>query len=139
MGNYIIVAAIGMALLMTLVFSGTFMNRGGGAGIVIFFLLVFMASWASQLWIRPMGPITSGIAWVPLIFTGSAVAFLLAWTGQATKGTVSPAPKEDDRETRNFFEALGFIFWVLVVIFLAAIVLGYYYPSRIEPIAFLQH
>lgn len=136
MSNYIIVAAIGMALLMTLVFYGNFSTRGGGTGVIVAFLLIFMASWASQLWIRPIGPVTAGIVWIPLIFTGSAAAFLLAWTGLATADTASPAPKEDDKETRNFFEAMGFVFWALVLLLLAAIVLGYYFPGRDTGLAF---
>lgn len=137
MSYFIILAAIGIALFLSLVFSSSFTRRNASGGIISFFLLVFMAAWASQLWVRPMGPVTQGIAWIPLVFVSSLVAFLLAFSASAVSTTESTdsTPNPGTRPG-NFLSAIGFIFWIIVVLFLAVIVLGYYFSPRATEMAF---
>ncbi|HTF02479.1 MAG TPA: hypothetical protein VK826_00575 [Bacteroidia bacterium] len=95
--------------------------------MLLFFLVVFMAAWASQLWLRPVGPTALGVAWAPFTFVAFLIAILLVAASSAAGKT---RPKTDPEnltpeEAAPLF-AIGLFFWILLLVFLAAILLGYY-------------
>jgi hypothetical protein len=124
---YGIFASILVALLLTLIFSTSFRHRGPMGGLLFFFLVIFLASWASQLWIGPFGPVYFGVALVPLIFVSVLVAVLLLAAGASAidRAPVNP-PKEKVTPAEGSLLAIGFFFWLLVLILIAAIVIGYW-------------
>jgi hypothetical protein len=140
-----IFAALLVALLFTLVFSASYRKRGSWGALLIFFLIIFLASWAGQLWINPIGPMVYGVSWVPLIFVGLVFAFLLMAASPPQppkrKGTTggigasgisasnAPADSESTEEEEVAALAVGVFFWILLIVLFVAIVLGYYRVS----------
>lgn len=125
-----------VALLVSLVLSAIFAlatwKRGKRKGLIWLFLIIFFATWAGGLWMRPFGPTLWGIHWLTFLFVGVVVALILA-ASQAR-------PKPRDRgETIEMLEkmrqkreaqqvawiTLTIFFWVLMVSLLSAIVFRY--------------
>jgi small-conductance mechanosensitive channel len=118
MNFYIIPTALITALFITL-FISSFSKRSLRQ-FTVFFILIFLAIWSGQLWITPAGPVTGGIAWIPLIviaifFTMIAIALLPAATIKKTKDN------EDEVEE----EALGLVFWIILIILILSIATSY--------------
>jgi hypothetical protein len=123
---YGIVASIIIALLLTLIFSTSYRHRGPWGGLLFFFLVIFLASWAGQLWI-PRGPVLFGVAWVPLVFIGVLVAILLLAAGSSAidRAPVNPPAEKIAQEDASIL-AIGFFFWLLILILIIAITVGYW-------------
>lgn len=119
-----IFSALIIALALSLFLSYGFKNRlprryVGGA-----FILIFLGVWASSLWIRPVGPALYGVSWIPMFFVGTFLALLLA-------SFVPPASRLKDKDTvdkefQNRVVATGVFFWIIMLILILAIALGYY-------------
>ena len=116
------------ALLLTMTFANSYRSRGPIGGLGIFFLIIFLASWAGQLWIAPIGPKFLGVAWVPLFFISLLSAMLLM-------AASSPLPKNFSKTRVSEMEkvsatALGIFFWIALLFFLFSILLGYYFAPH---------
>ncbi|MCF8303367.1 MAG: hypothetical protein K9I94_08860 [Bacteroidales bacterium] len=119
-----------IAVVIGLIFSLGFHKKGPWGSIVTFILILFLAIWAASLWLNPIGPTAWGIPWYPIIFFGILIAFILA--------QITPMPRnkfkgrrqmftEEDEESKETRQVITFdeVFWVLLVAFIIAIVLGY--------------
>jgi hypothetical protein len=126
-----IFAALVVAIVLTVIFSGSYRHNGPFGGLLFFFLILFLASWAGQLWIHPITPFIWGIGWVPLVF----VAFLMSFILTAAAGTGGRKLTEKEKEEiESSISAVGIFFWVLLLVLLIAIVTGYYItPPNIKP------
>jgi hypothetical protein len=122
-------AALLIALLLTFIFSGSYRHRGPFRGLLIFFLILFLAAWSSQIWINPIGPLGWGVSWVPLIFVSLFVSLILV----AAAGPVDR--KTSNAEIDSSIAAVGAFFWFLILILLIAVVAGYFYllPPLVKP------
>jgi hypothetical protein len=132
---YGIMASVMIALLLTLIFSTSFRHRGPWGGLLFFFIVIFLASWASQFWINPFGPLLLGVAWVPLVFVAVLIAVLLLAMGASAidDAPVNP-PKEKTTYGANSLRSIGLFFWILVLILIAAIVIGYWVTPIHQPL-----
>lgn len=134
MGFYGIFAAFIIAMFLTLLFSSSFRQRGPWGGLLLFFLVIFLASWAAQLWISPVGPVIFGISWIPLVFVAVLFAIILL----AAAATVPSPPKNQPGEITPAdasFMAIGTFFWFLLIILLIAIAVGYYNSPNVKIIS----
>jgi Ca2+/Na+ antiporter len=125
-----------VALLVSLVLSAVFAlatwKRGKRKGLVWLFLLIFFATWAGGLWMRPFGPTFWGIHWLSFLLVGLVVALILA----ASQARPKPRGRNETIEVlekmRQKREAeqvawitLTIFFWVLLFSLLSAIVFRY--------------
>ena len=69
-----------LTLILTLIFAVGFRRHSWGGGLILFFLILFLATWAGGMWITPFGPVWQGIVWLPFIFVGLLLALLLTST-----------------------------------------------------------
>ncbi|HSH64706.1 MAG TPA: hypothetical protein VLB84_02680 [Bacteroidia bacterium] len=115
----IIPSALVITFLLTLIISLIF-SRPLRA-LWIFFIIVFMATWASQLWINPIGPVFWGVAWVPML-----VASVFFWL--LILALIPPFPKTQagTEEKESASMVLGMFFWIMLVVLLITIAVGYY-------------
>lgn len=100
-------------------------SRGPWGSAWTFWLVIFLGIWAASLWVYPSGPIAYGVSWLPLLFVGFFFAVLLAAAippRRRTPEVDEEAYTEIPRESR----ALGVFFWLLVLIMVIAIALGYW-------------
>jgi len=120
MNYYTIPAALFIAFIITLLFS--IFSKRPFRGLWIFFLILFLVTLSGQLWISPFGPTTYGITWVPLIFTPLFFIFLIL-------ALIPPIDIKDNKGRTTpdgAFIALGLFFWVMIILLILAIALGYY-------------
>lgn len=133
-----IIAAIFVAILISALFYYGFSARGPWGSFWTFFLALLLIVWAASLWVRPIGPVYWGIAWIPLIFIGIIFALLLAavppYDTRPYDGTrtdvreeipADEAEIEHQREAAATAAAVGWIFWTFIIILLIAIFMGY--------------
>ena len=110
------------------------LSRRGGrrTGVIYLFLIVFMATWAGGVWIRPFGPPVSHVHWLGFLIIGLFVALLLALF-------LPQRPPRGRQETLDALEqmaaakqlekvtyvTLGVVFWVVLFLLLGAVILRY--------------
>lgn len=118
--------ALIIGFLLTLIFATGFRRSGAWASAMIFFILIFLATWAGGLWLVPFGPVVFGVYWLPFLMVGLIFALILAATTP-----IEPPHKPSDvatemkegAETRVIFDLF---LWGGVILLSIAIVLGYY-------------
>jgi len=121
--------ALFFALLFTAVFSGLFQVRGPWASIPLFFIIVFLSTWAIGAYISPFGPGLWGGFWLPFFLSGLVVSLLLA-------AAVVSVPKRETtvelidlkaraKDQKRALTTLGVFFWILVVALIIMIVMRY--------------
>lgn len=119
--------ALCIALLLSAIFTLVFGRRGPWESVLVFFLLVFLASWAGGVWLSPFGPVLWGSYWFPFLVAGFVIALVLAsmppGRSESTVDLVEQA--EEEREAKALLSALGIFFWILILALLAAIIFGY--------------
>jgi hypothetical protein len=125
--SHLLVALV-FALLLTILFAAGFRQKGPWASLVLFFLIIFLATWAGGIWVYPVGHPIRGINWMAFLFVGLVIALLLAAAVPSNKKTSSVElvdPQEEKTHKKVAWGALGIFFWILIVALIVAIVAGY--------------
>jgi hypothetical protein len=120
MNYYIIPASLIITLILVLILSLS--SKRPFRGLGLFFLIIFLATWAGQLWITPFGPVIWGVTWVPLVVVSIFFLFLIL-------ALIPPVPlnkKANGKAEDDVLIALGSFFWAIMILLILAIVLGYY-------------
>lgn len=121
-----ILIAVIIGLILTAIFAAGFRGTRGWDGLLLFFAIIFLATWAGGLWIIPAGPLLAGIAWVPLVFIGILFALLLA---ALIPPSWSPREYYSDVRTESSSTTamwgLSLFFWLLLLVLVVSVVLGY--------------
>jgi hypothetical protein len=119
---YIIPAALVVTLILTLLFSA--FSKRPLSGLWLFFLLIFLATWSGQLWIRPFGPVYWGISWIPLFIIALFFYVLII---ALLPPPPPPKPSSDVKAAEEApFIALGIFLWIILILLAISIVFGYY-------------
>lgn len=124
-----------IAILLTLVFAGVSRRRAWRL-FAVFFLLIFLAAWAGQLWLRPAGPAIYGVFWVPSLVVGVLLALLLVMLfpvpaptegsrSSETVAFVEESREQDEAKRASALAVYRGAFWILSVLLLCAILAGY--------------
>jgi hypothetical protein len=119
---------IAIAFFITAVFALVFKNRGPWGTFWIFFVIIFLSSWAARLWIAPLGPIIMGVAWIPILVVGLIFAFILA---AAITPPKNPRKEIIDRQVGSTTDedksavAFGAFFWLLITLLTVSVIIGY--------------
>jgi hypothetical protein len=118
--NYsIIPAAFLITLFVVLIFS--LFSKRPLRGLWLAFFIIFLATWSGQLWISPFGPVSWGIAWIPLVMVSVFFVILIAAFSPPVPAGNQPASAAEGGAV-----ALGFFFWLLLILLILSIGLGYY-------------
>ncbi|NIO33164.1 MAG: hypothetical protein GTN75_15415 [Gemmatimonadetes bacterium] len=128
-GQVLIILAI--AVLVTALLVGPLGWRRFQTGPVwdaaIFVLLMlYPALWVAKLWVRPVGPVLLGVHWVPLVFVGLIVAFIIGGTfpgRRRRRKEIVIGP--DEPAWRVARKPFGFFFWFLMLLYLSALIAGH--------------
>lgn len=125
-------AAALVALVLTVV-SVFFLGRRGPWGSMwTFFLVLFLTLSTVSIYVAPIGPVYWGIAWIPIVVAGIIVTIMLI--------AAMPHPvRKDAREDKEAHEVytkpdfpvspVGRFFWVLIIMFVIAIIIGMANPQ----------
>ena len=122
-----------VVLAITLSIAGLFgMGRrkpGAGLDVLVFFLLLFFATWAVGGWFQPLGPPLWGAYWIPYLIAAVLIGMLLCAVMEAAGSPRIPQTPADRREEAKAEEAaaraFGAFFWVFLVVALTAITVKY--------------
>ena len=119
--------AAGTAILLTIIFAVWLGRKGPWAKISIFFLVVFLASWAAGKYMDPIGPPIVGFYWLPFMLFGLVIALLLA---AAMPFTTPSIRKRDQDESARGVETQQVVFnaffWIFLILLLALIIAAYF-------------
>lgn len=120
--------ALATAAGLSAVFIAGFRKRGPWDNYLLFFAVVFLASWAGGIWFSPLGPLCGGVYWLPFLIVGVIFALLLA-------AVVSPFPPDTTVQLLEQGEkppekmkrmVLGVYFWLLIFALVVLIVTRYF-------------
>lgn len=133
-----IAATVFVAILISSLFYYAFNARGPWGSFWTFFLVILLIIWAASLWLRPIGPLFWGIAWIPLFFVGLLFALLLASLPSAhnrredKRGDMIDEEIPVDRAEANRRQDLNRttatisgLLWAFMIILLLIILIGY--------------
>lgn len=135
-----ILGTILVAILISALFYYAFNARGPWGSFWSFFLVLLLIIWAASLWVRPIGPVYWGVAWIPLFFVGLLFALLLAAIPTSDtrdviredeiaeaerERQVNPTEAERRRDINRTAATVSGTFWILMVVLLLVIIVGY--------------
>lgn len=118
------IAALVVATVVTLFAAFVLKSRGPWGTAWSLFAFLFLALWTVSLYVRTIGPAYLGIYWLPVIFVGVLLMILLLSIPAAA---VNENAKED--LTRPSSGRMSKFFWILMGIFVFAIILGMVNPQ----------
>ena len=128
----ILFAAV-IGLLLTLLFGFGLGRKGPWSSALIFFLIVFLASWAIGTIVEDSGPNIMGFYFLPFLIGAIIIALLLAAATPIRlyhhRGNIVEADKPEQRgtgeEPTTFDAAYDGFFWAFMIVLLILIILGY--------------
>jgi hypothetical protein len=131
-----LIAALLIALLITSVAALIFRKKGPWGTTWTFFLFLFLALWTVSIYIKNVGPVYWGIAWLPLLFAAVVIALLLVsiipdanhWRDESLSDSKT-SKVSSVKEISDVSRAHSGGFWVMIVILIIAIVLGMANPQ----------
>lgn len=121
-----------IAALLTSVFAVGFRRREWDIGLLYFFLILFLATWAGGLWVGPYGPLAWGVPWVTFLLVGVLLALLLTALIPPRRRTPSPereaelqrAPRPEETDVDTLV-SVDVLFWILTVGLVIVIIAAY--------------
>jgi hypothetical protein len=127
-------AAALVSLILTLVSVFFLRKRGPWGSIWTFFLVLFLTLWTVSIYVAPVGPMYWGIAWIPIVIAGIILTALLIAAmphpGQS-RDQVKEYTETTSIDGKSDFPAtpIGRFFWVLIILFVIAIIIGMANPQ----------
>lgn len=121
-----ILLGLAVSVILTAAFAGTLRRRGSWTSTALFWLVVFLASWAGGVWLTPIGPRLWGVAGVPFVVAGIFAALVLA--GMAA--LVAPPRTPTDVAERTAAQSRAFLalrgpLWLVLFLLVLSILLRY--------------
>ena len=120
--------ALFTALILSVIFAVGFRKTGPWENIFIFFVLIFLISWAGGVWLTPMGPSLWSGYWLPFLLAGVIAALLLAAVplGRRRESTVELVDvKREEKEEKAARRVMGAFFWILILALVAILIFRY--------------
>lgn len=120
--------AVFFALLLSAVFFWVFGWRRRWVDFGLFFVLLFLATWAGGIWLRPFGGMLYGRNWLPFFTVAVIIALLLAAVSIPERSTTTVELRQSRRKERARQTALASVsifFYAVVLALIIAIVAGY--------------
>ncbi|WP_128396984.1 hypothetical protein [Botryobacter ruber] len=131
-----LIAVILIAFVIGALFYFVFRNRGPWGSFWTFFLVLFLGVYLAHIWVRPIGPVYWGVAFLPLLFVGLLIALLLAAAAPSRRKNkdtsrnhppAGPAAVRDEVPFRDDQVMLGIFFWTALFLLIALLVAGIYF------------
>lgn len=101
--------------------------RGPGpwAGLIIFFVVLFLGTWALGAWISPLGPSLWGSYWLAFLLVALIIALILA-VAIGPKRAPKPGTVDTPEETtKKVDSAFGILFWILAILVAGMLIVRY--------------
>lgn len=120
-----------IALFVGIIMFYGFKRRGPWNAFWIFLLFLILAAWAGRLWLAPVGPEFWGFGWLSVVFWVFIFGLLIAIATPTDPSAVDRYDPETGTripaDTTGAGTAFGFLFWMLLLFLLIAIIGGLWY------------
>jgi len=114
-----------MAILL---FTTLLRTKGPWNNLVLFFIVVFLSTWAGGIWLYPFGPYLWGITWLPFLLAAFFITVLLIAVTPPPEGTTVELVDQKKKEAEKKMINKSFsAFFVIVIIALVVAIIGRYY------------
>jgi hypothetical protein len=113
------------ALFISVVFTSAFRKIKLWINFRMFFLMIFLFTWAGGIWLVSFGPTFRGIALLPFLFASVLAATLMSVALSAFFLT-RRRQKEAEIEFSTFEKRLDAFYWTMVVYLIIAIFVRYF-------------
>ena len=128
-----ITMALVVAFILSAVFAATTKRGNKKTGLIWLFLIIFLATWAGGIWIRPFGPRMLGIHWLGFLLIGMIVALFLSLKMQTNNFPIGRQETLDmlenirqEKEIQKItYITLSLFFWVLLIALVFVIIVHY--------------
>ncbi|ACK72767.1 hypothetical protein PCC7424_4403 [Gloeothece citriformis PCC 7424] len=117
--------AFTIATVLTLIFSVGLRRTGPWDNVIIFFIVLFLSTWAGGLWIIPLATPLWGGNWLIFLYTGLIIALLLAVTTPKPSSTTEIKTQRNFKAQKKTTSALKVFFWVWIILLVMAITISY--------------
>jgi hypothetical protein len=124
--------SLAVALLVSVIFALVTRSNVRRTGFGWFFLFVLIATWAGGVWIRPFGPAWGDMHWLQFLVVGLLVVLMVALFAplKPPKGRHDTLDQLEEIARQKEFAkvtyiTLSIVFWVILVIFIIAIIIRY--------------
>lgn len=120
--------ALATALGLSAVFIAGFRKKGPWDNFLLFFAVVFLASWAGGVWFSPLGPPIGNVYWLAFLIVGLIFALLLAAVASPFPSNTTIQLVEAGEKTPEKKKAmvLGIYFWLMIFALVVLIVTRYF-------------
>ena len=126
--SFSLVVALGLSALFALVTRGKYRRLD----LSLFFLIIFLSTWAFGIWITPFGPTMWGVPWLVYVFVGVVFSILVSLTYRTKRVTGRRETLElleriesEKKMEQVTFISLNLLFWILVFVLAVAIIVRY--------------
>jgi hypothetical protein len=127
-----LLASFIIAVILTALYMLVTRAAGPRTGLIWLFLIVFLATWAGGVWLRPFGPALWGIHWLNFLLMGLVIVLFLVIIipRKAPRGRQETLDMLDRIEQEKELEEAAYItlsifFWILLSVLVIAIILRY--------------
>jgi hypothetical protein len=84
------------------------------AGFMLFFLVVWLATWGIGSWLTPIGPVAYGLPWLSFVLIGVMVALIAAAAAPPSRHRHAPGGALVHAEESPTSIGFGIFFWILL-------------------------
>lgn len=114
--------------LAVLLFATLFRTKGPWNNLVLFFIVIFLSTWAGGIWLYPFGPYLWGITWLPFLLAAFFITVLLiAVTPPPEGSTVELVDQKKKEAEKKIITRSVSVFLMVVIIALVVAIVGRYY------------
>jgi hypothetical protein len=124
------------SFIIAVILTGLYMlatrEAGRRTGLIWLFLIIFLATWAGGIWLRPFGPTVWGIHWIVFLLAGFIIVLFLfifiprkAPRGRRETLDMLERIEEEKELEKVAYITLSMFFWILLSALVIAIILRY--------------
>jgi hypothetical protein len=114
--------------LAILLFTTLFRTKGPWNNLVLFFIVIFLSTWAGGIWLYPFGPYLWGITWLPFMLVALFITVLLISVTPPKEGTTVELVDQNKKEAeKKMIKKSVSAFLVVIIIALVVAIIGRYY------------
>jgi hypothetical protein len=112
-----------ITLVLTAVFAVGFRRQRKWPVVLVFFVILFLATWAAGVWVTPAAAL-HGKSWVSYLIVGLLFALLLTALIPLSR-TIKDDQAKEAEEKAIAIVVFDLFFWILVIGLIAAIIVRY--------------
>jgi hypothetical protein len=128
LGAFLYTVLLSVLLLSLLGWRHPSMSRHYAAPLALLVVILFLAGWAGQLWLSALTKSTDLAGAVPFLIASGILALMILGAVPALRrppAPTAPVQKQDAVPTPSGIVVSGVVFWVLLVVLVALVGIGY--------------